>query len=114
MVFLPYVIELHESGTRRENLIVDLNQNICVYLLSCVQIFLPRHRDLEGVDISLPPSLSQRWLPMCDIVRLQRLAETTLRDRDSLRSSGCCPDVVVAFERYMRSHMEIVSRSRKL
>lgn len=40
---------------------------------------------------------------------LQRLTVSTLRDRDRLRLSGCCPDVMLAFRRFMRSHMEIYS-----
>lgn len=111
--FLPYVTELHESVTQRENLTMDLDQNRREYLLSFVQRFMPRRRDPKGVDISLPPSLFQRWLPKCDTVRLLRLVETTLRGRVSLRSPGCCPNVVVAFRRYMISHMEIVNGSQK-
>ena len=57
---------------------VDLDQNRCEYLLSFVQRFLPGSRDPEGVDISLPSSLFQRWLLVQGIVRLLRLTDSTL------------------------------------
>lgn len=34
MMLLPFVIELHEFGTQRENLTMDSDQNRCEYLLS--------------------------------------------------------------------------------
>jgi hypothetical protein len=42
-------------------------------------------------------------------MRLQKLTDSPLRVGVWLRSSGCLPDVVVPFQRYMRSHIKIIN-----